>query len=418
MPHPVKLAYVTTMPVTQWGFLRGQNPFFAARGFEIHAIASPGKLFRELAERDGVAMHPVPIARTVSPLHDLVSVWRLFRLFRRLRPDIAHVSTPKAALVGAIAAWAARVPVRVFCLRGSATESASGVRRLMFRLAERLTASLCHEVICVSASLLEFARSESIVPPSKGVVAAHGMSNGIDVDRFSPAAVDAAAMAGVPASLRRAAADPNIVVIGYVGRIARDKGIEVLCEAWRRIRNDYPNARLVLAGPWEREEAVPDECRRAFESDPHVHVVGDLIDVIPYYRVMSFCVFPSFGSEGFPNAPMEAASMGLPVVATRVVGSIDAVEHEVTGLLVPSRDPGALAAAMRAYLDDADLRRRHGMAGARRVRLEFRQERIWKALYREYARLLRRAGLDVDDPGRRLDPVAFGGTLAHEEHAP
>jgi glycosyltransferase involved in cell wall biosynthesis len=416
MPRAVKLAYVTTVPITQWGFLRGQNDFLAAHGFEIHAISSPGAYLEALADRDKVIVHPVPIARTIAPLEDLASAWRLFRVLRRIRPEIVHVSTPKAALLGAAAAYAARVPVRIYCLRGSITEPSAGLRRRLFRTIERLTARLCHQTICVSESLLEFARTESILPTHAGMVAAKGMSNGIDVRRFDADAVDPAWMRELPEPLQRVANDRASIVIGYVGRLARDKGVEHLWQAWVSLREMYATAHLVLVGSWEDEAKVSAECRGGLESDPRVHILGHVEDVVPYYRLMSFCVFPSFGSEGFPNAPMEAAAMHLPVIATRVVGSIDAVEDGVTGVLVPPRDTRALLEAIRAYLDDPDLRTRHAEAGWRRVRRDFRQEIVWEALRQEYVRLLGERGLStvVNTPaaGARLEAA-----VVHEEGA-
>ncbi len=415
MQRQLKLAYVTTVPITQWGFLQGQNEFLADRGFEIHAISSPGHYLEALANRDKVAIHPVPIARTISPLQDLAAAWRLFRVLRRLRPDVAHVSTPKAALLGAAAAYAAGVPVRIYCLRGSITEPASGLRRQIFRSVERLTARLCHQTICVSESLLRFAKAESILPKHAGMVAAKGMSNGIDVRRFDGDSVDPAGMRSLPESLQRVAHDRSTMVIGYVGRLARDKGIENLWQAWTILRETYAHVHLVLLGSWEQEAKVSAKCRRALESDARVHIVGHVGDVVPYYRLMSFCVFPSFGSEGFPNAPMEAAAMRLPVIATRVVGSVDAVDDGVTGMLVPPRDTSALLEAMRVYLDDPELRRRHGDAGCARVRRDFRQEIVWEALYQEYIRLLQESGLAMGGDTLAVAEPRLGTAFVREE---
>jgi glycosyltransferase involved in cell wall biosynthesis len=397
MNRPVKLAYVTTLPVSQWGFLQGQNRYLADNGFEIHAIASPGKFLDKLAERDGSTVHAVPISRTISPLQDLVTLARLVVVLRRIRPDLLHVSTPKAALLGAVAGWVARVPIRVFCFRGSITEPASGWRRRLFRRLEWLTARLCTQTICVSKSLRDFARSESIIGPAEGMVAAHGMSNGINAARFSRDAADPLAVPTMPESIRRLAHGPGVVVFGFVGRLAHDKGLDVLQQAWASLRDRFPNAHLLLVGPWEAENSVPPECRLALEHDARVHIAGDITDVVPYYRLMSVFVFPSMGSEGFPNAPMEAAAMGLPVIATRVVGCVEAVKDGVTGMLVPAGNAKALASAMQLYLEKPDLARTHGEAGCDRVRRDFRQETIWKALHQEYLRLLRHASLPADE---------------------
>ena len=385
----IRLAYVTAVPQTQWEFLRGQNEYLRARGFEIHAIASPGPWLPKLAARDGVRTYPVPISRRVAPLEDAVTLLRLFRVLRRIAPDIVHVSTPKAALLAGLAAWAARVPVRVFLDRGSLTEGTSGLKRTVLRAIERLTAALCHRTICVSPSQLAFLRAEGILGPDEGVVMANGMSNGVDTTRFRP--WETAEHPGPPPDLAPALAGaaraPGATIVGFVGRLGRDKGIEQLARAWQRIRDDFPRAHLLLVGAWEQDRRVPAAWRDALDRDPRVHQTGRVDDVVPYYRLMSVCVFPSY-REGFPNVPMEAAAMGLPVVATQVVGCVDAVVDGETGTLVPPRDAATLAVAMARYLRDPELGRRHGTAGRARVLRDFPQEPIWEALAAEYRRLL------------------------------
>jgi glycosyltransferase involved in cell wall biosynthesis len=386
--------HVTTIPLTQWLFLRGQNRFLRERGFEVHAVSSPGEALGLLAERDGVQVHAVPISRVISPLADLVSLARLYALLRRLRPHMVHVSTPKAALLGSIAAWLARVPVRVFFVRGLITEGAAGGRRRLFRALEALTSRLCTRTVCVAPSLLELARREGIVRPGDGWVAANGMSNGLDPARFAPGPVAPGLEGAGP-------------VVGFVGRLARDKGVEELAEAWRALRAEFPDARLLLVGPWEAEDAVAAPVRAELEADPRVRVTGLVPDVVPYLRGMSVFAFPSHGTEGFPNAPMEAAAAGLPVVVTRVVGCVDAVQDGVTGTVVPPRDAGALAAALRRYLADPGVRAAHGAAGQARALRDFRNEAIWEALYAEYVRLLRAHGQPLPaSRAARLEPAA------------
>lgn len=384
----IVLAHITTIPLTQWAFLRGQNHYMSQRGFEIHTIASPGKRLAEVGRRDGAVTHSIRISRTISPCADIISIIRLLFCLREIKPDIVHLSTPKAALLGAIAAWAARVPIRIFFVRGLITETTRGLRRGVFRLLETLTARLCHQHICVSHSLLAFARSESILTEKQGIVLVNGMSNGIDTGRFDPTIT-----AHNEAVLNTA--DEDILIIGFVGRLARDKGIEELAQSWGLLREEYPHLRLLLVGPWETE--IANDLSAGLESDSRVWMTGFVDDVIPYYCAMSLFVYPSHGTEGFPNSPMEAAAMGLPVVASRVVGCVDAVQDGVTGALIPPHDPTALTDAIRLYLNNPDLRHRHGQAGRERVLREFRQETIWEALYQEYVCLLRERGLPIPE---------------------
>ena len=377
------IAFVTTIADTQWHFLQGQNRYLREQGFELHAIAAPGPRLQQLVERDGVTAHGVPMSRRIQPLRDAVAVWRLFRLLRSLRPDVVHVSTPKAALLGAIAAWAARAPARVFLVRGLSFDGATGWKRKGLALLERLTSALCHRTLYVSRSCADLAASAGMRRADHASMPASGMSNGIDARRFDPRTVAPAIFPDLDAA--EADARP---VIGFTGRLARDKGIDLLAAAWRTIRQAHPQAVLLLVGDWDASRPVAAEVRRELEADPRVHITGFVADPAPWYRAMTVFAFPSRRGEGFPNAPMEAAAMELPVVATQAVGNVDAVIDGVTGALVPYGDPAALAAAITDYLHRPELRRRHGRAGRQRVLREFRQERVWRAMLDELEELL------------------------------
>jgi glycosyltransferase involved in cell wall biosynthesis len=386
----VRIAFITTIADTQWHFQRGQNRFLADRGFEIHAIASPGPLLDRLRQRDGVITHAVPMSRSIRPLQDLRAVIRLWRVLRDIRPHLVHVSTPKAALVGSIAAWLAGAPARVLLVRGLALEGSTGRHRWLLRAADWICARLCHRTLCVSPSLRDVACDEGIVTRQQTVVPASGMSNGVDAGRFDPRAVSAAELPGVTDDARSA----RPPVIGFVGRLARDKGLDVIADAFVLIRREFPDARLLLVGGWDAASPPSPEVRMRLEHDPHVHITGNVADPAPYLKAMSVFVFAS-RREGFPNSPMEASAMELPVVATAATGTIDAVLDGITGVLVRPDHSAGMAAAVCRYLSSPDLRRRHGRAGRQRVIREFQPERIWQAILTEFVDLLRDRGLPL-----------------------
>ncbi len=389
----VKLVHITTIPVTQWAFLRGQNTYMRQQGLEIHALASPGRFLDQLGKRDKVTQHAIYMSRTISPFRDIVSLWNIFRTLKEIQPHIAVVSTPKAALLGSIAAWNARVPIRIFLFRGSITENARGPMRLLFQKLEWLTARLCHQTICVSPSLLQFTRCSRILKSNEGICVANGMSNGIDASRFDPDRVQDSGELGNALGIPQ-----DAVIIGFVGRLALDKGIHELFRAWQRVREEFPQTHMLLVGRCEAENSISARIRQGLQDDPRVHMTGFVRDVVPYYALIDIFAFPSHGTEGFPNGPMEAAAMRLPVIATRTVGCVDAVEHGVTGTLLPPGDSEALTDAIQMYIRDPDLRRRHGQAGRERVLRDFRPEPIWEALYQEYVRLLKEKGLPMPHP--------------------
>lgn len=383
-----RLLYITTVGQTQLLFLRGQNDFLSNHGFELHAIASPDLSLEKLRQRDGVQIHPVKITRKLTPLRDLVSLVRIYIILRRVRPTIVHVSTPKAAFLGSVAATLARVTIRVFLVRGLATETAHGWRSYCYRWVEWATSMLCHRTLFVATSLRQFAWSERIVPYGRGQIVAKGMSNGVDIEYFNPSSISSQLC-------NDHLWDCGESVIGFVGRLARDKGLEDLTVAWSILREEYPQSQLMLVGDWEQENPVRQEYRKALEEDPRVLLTGRVSDVRPFLKKMTLLVLPSHGTEGFPNAIMEAAAMQLPVVASRVVGCVDGVEEGVTGAVVPPHDADALAAGIRAYLDDPELRRQHGRAGRARVVRDFQSQAIWQAMLAEYRALLEERGIDL-----------------------
>ena len=180
----------------------------------------------------------------------------------------------------------------------------------------------------------------------------------------------------------------DALVLGFIGRLVRDKGIVELASAWETLRERHPNAHMLIVGPFEERDPVPRQTREALEQDPRVHMLGWQSETAPFYRAMDVVTLPSW-REGFPNVPLEAAAMELPVVSTLVAGCIDAVADGKTGALVPVRDPDALAQAIDGYLSHADRRIAHGKAGRARVLDQFDPTKIFAAIHEDiYMELL------------------------------
>jgi len=275
------------------------------------------------------------------------------------------------------------VPVRIYHMHGLTFVTRKGLRRLLLRWTETIAALVAHRVLCVSRSVREVAIAEAICPAEKIRVLLGGSINGVDADgRFKPA----------DPAVRRACRQEYGIgdqcrVIGFMGRVVRDKGMVELVDAWRQLRAEFDDLHLLVVGPMEAEDPLPKDAEFALKSDRRIHLVGLNWDTPRLYSAMDLVVLPSY-REGFPMVPLEAASMGLPVVATRIPGCTDAVQDGVTGTLVPARDSRSLAEAIRTYLRSAYLPRAHGDAARAYVIKEFRQEKFWGAMAAEYRSLM------------------------------
>lgn len=383
-PAPPVLLHMTTIPMSLT-FLVGQAGYMRERGLRFRALSSPGPDLLAFGRREQVPVSAVEMQRRITPWRDLRALVSILRILRRNRPMIVHAHTPKAGVLGMSAAALSRIPVRIYHMRGLPLLSAAGLRRRLLWRTEWVACRLAHQVLCVSHSLRRVAIREGLCPPEKIRVLAGGSGNGVDAERrFNPERLGPE----VRLEARRRLRIPDgATVVGFVGRIVRDKGIAELVEAWQGLSENHPDLRLLLVGPFEPQDPIAPEVEARLREDPRVHLTGMDWNTPPLYAAMDLVVLPTH-REGFPNVPLEAAAMGLPVVATRVQGCIDAVRDGVTGTLVPPMSAPALARAIETYLQDPVLRRQHGALGRERVGREFRQELVWEALYREYSRLL------------------------------
>jgi len=374
-----------------WIFFVGQGRYMRSRGIQLHAISSPGEYSARFADEEGVLVHAVPISRSITPVKDLVSIVKLWRTLRVIRPEIAEAHTTKVGLVGMIASWLARVPIRIYHNHGIAALSAKGAKLFVLRWSDRVSCRLAHRVIFVAPSVRDAALAEGLCKSDKARAVLS--INGLDAaGRFNPSRVSDGARLetrrryGIPADAR---------VLGFVGRIFQVKGIEDLLQAWDHLSVRFVDLHLLIVGASDSREPISEAAVNKLRRDPRIHLTGYVKDTPLIYAAMDVLTLPSY-HEGLGYVLIEAAAMNLPVVGTRIPGIVDAMQEGTTGLLVEPGDSAGLASAIARYLSDPDLRRKHGQAGREYVLRNFVPEKVWGNLYHEYADLLSARGLMRD----------------------
>ncbi len=363
-------------------FLVGQLAALREAGAAVSLLTTPSAEAEALCAREGAALLPVRMERAPAPRRDLAALGAATRALRAWAPDLVVAGTPKAGLIVMLAAAAARVPIRVHTLHGLRFEAATGAQRRLLWAAQRASCLAATDVVCVSRSLRLRAIETGVVSAGRATVIGDGSVNGIDLSRFDP---DRAEPAG-RALRARLGVPPAAPVVGYVGRLARDKGVEDLVRAWSRLRDGKRH--LILAGERDATDPVPAASLRELHGHADVHVLGHC-DVVPVYASMDVLVLPTY-REGMPTAPLEAAAMRVPVVATQATGCVDAVLDDTTGVLVPIGDVDALAREVERYLADPTRRDAHGAAGRARVVARFGSDRVQAATISYLAGLLTR----------------------------
>jgi len=374
------------------GFLQGQLEYFQKRGFDV-TLLCPERRHGEwqVTEPAGVSVIEVPMERKIAPLRDLISLWRVWRIMRALRPAVTNVGTPKAGLLGGFAAWLNRVPCRFYTLHGLRFETTNGLKRLLLICMERLACVFAHRVVCVSHSVREKAITAKLTRRERTLVFGSGSCNGLDASLFAP---NPKLMERAAALRRQLRIPERAAVVLFVGRLTRDKGIPELVEAFMRLDKKFPNLRLMLVGCFETEDPLPAKTRRQLERHRGIIFAGAVQDIASYYAAADIVVLPSH-REGLPTVILEAQAAGRPVVGAAATGVVDLVTDGETGLLFPVGDSAALSKAIARLLTDQVLVRKLEAAGQERVRHKFQQEPIWDALYRAYMQVLLKKALPL-----------------------
>ncbi len=368
--------------------MRGQLAFMAKRFETIGVTTYDSKHFSECSEREGIRIQAIEMTRTISLLKDIKALWKLYRFFVKEHPEIVHSHTPKAGLLSMVAAWLARVPIRLHTVAGMPLTEAVGLKRSILNLTERLTYACSNLIYPNSYGLLQIIKENQFCAEDKLKVIANGASNGANITYFRDD------YAGDSYSEKerirnKLGINSEAIVFSFIGRIATEKGISELVTAFTKLKKSTSKeVKLILVGPFEKTYGVLDSSvKEIINSDLDIMPLGRFDDVRPYLLASDIYTFPSY-REGFPNSVLEAGAMSLPCIVTNINGCNEIIEDQVNGLLVPVKDENALFQAMSRLMDNPQERDDFSKNARKVIEQKFRNEVVWDGLLEEYETLL------------------------------
>lgn len=377
------LIRITTVPMSLEKLLEGQLGFMASN-YEVVAISADKERLEKFGKEEGIRIFHLELTRKITPLKDFAAVFKLYQFLRKEKPSIVHTHTPKAGIVGMMAARLANVPNRLHTVAGLPLMEASGLKRKILNFVEKLTYRFATKVYPNSKGLYDFIISEKFTSPKKLSIIGQGSSNGIDTADFDPTLFSEESKTlfrkklGIP---------QNQFVYIFVGRLVKDKGINELVAAFLNLANSNPNISLLLVGPFESNlDPLLPETLSQIENHQRIYSVGYQNDVRSYFSISDALVFPSY-REGFPNVVMQAGAMGLPAIVTNINGCNEIIENEINGLIISPKSVEELEISMNLISTDTHLYKNLKAVARQKIVSRFSRLEIWQALLKEYQTL-------------------------------
>ena len=382
-----KLIRITTVPMSLKILLKGQHHFMSENGFEVIGISSSGEELQDVEREENIRTISIEMTRTISPLKDLKSVWQLYKIFKKEKPQIVHTHTPKAGTVGMLAAKLAGVPHRLHTVAGLPLLVVKGKKRKLLDFVEKITYACATKVYPNSFGLYDIILENKYTTKDKLKVIGKGSSNGIDTSHFDPKLFSEEQKQELKNSL---GIKPEDFVFVFVGRLVKDKGINELINAFSQIRK-FANSqicKLVLVGTFETElDPLLLETLKEIETNPNIISVGFQKDVCPYFSISDCLVFPSY-REGFPNVVLQAGAMGLPSIVSDINGCNEIVENGHNGFIIPVQNQEKLHEKMLFLLQNSEKRTEIANNSRKKIVENYERNYIWNEILKEYNTLL------------------------------
>ncbi|MCH1538695.1 MAG: glycosyltransferase family 4 protein [Flavobacteriaceae bacterium] len=380
-----KLIRITTVPLSLEKLLENQPHFFSSY-FDITLVSSDENSLSKIASEQGIKCFPLEMTRKITPLQDLRCLVQLVRFLRKEKPHFVHSHTPKAGIIGMLAAYIARVPVRMHTVAGMPLMEATGFKRRILNLVERITYFCATKVYPNSKGLQDFIIQNTFCKATKLKVLGSGSSNGIDTSYFDPDQVSENQKEALKKELH---IKPTDYVYCFVGRLVKDKGVDELIEAFTAISDKNRAAKLILVGHTEADlDPLLPETLRSIEFNENIIEVGFQNDIRPYLSIAHVFTFPSY-REGFPNVVLQANVMGIPCIVSDINGCNEIISSGDNGLIIPSKNSSILQEKMELISTDPNQIKLNKTEIRALIKTKFERKVFWHLLLEEYKALER-----------------------------
>ena len=375
-----KLIRITTVPISLEKLLENQARFFK-KHYSVTLVSAQKEQLEKLAKEQGVAYFPLEMTRKITPLQDLRCLLQLVRFLRKEKPHIVHSHTPKAGIIGMLAAFIARVPVRMHTVAGLPLMEAKGIKKRILYAIERLTYRCATHVYPNSKGLMDFIQKKHLAEKTPLQIIGKGSSNGIDTDYFNPDLITVQRQDELRKQLK---IDQDDFVFLFIGRLVGDKGINELVAAFEQLATKTPKLKLLLVGPQEPAlDPLKQVTLNTIDKNPNIISTGYQQDVRPFLKMAQVFVLPSY-REGFPNVVLQAGAMGVPCIVSDINGCNEIIEDKVNGFLVPPKQIQPLVEKMQFLYKDAEKRTIFIERTQTLIATNFERAQYWKLLLDEY----------------------------------
>lgn len=383
----MKLIRITTVPMALKVLLRGQMKYMREHGVDVLMVSADGPELEDVKNYEQCRHVLVHMTRAITPVQDLRSLWQLYRLFKKEKPDIVHSHTPKAGLLAMLAGRMAGVKIRIHTIAGLRFVTATGISRKVMIAMEKLTGRMATQVWPNSQSLYDYVVDNKLVNPKKMSIIGRGSSNGIDLGRFSRAALRPEGLTKAKEIIQY---DPALFYIVAIGRVVKDKGIAEMASAFSRSYEKDHRLRLVLVGGFE-DHLDPLDADTLQLINTHTGIIlAGWHDDVEYFLALAQLFIHASYREGFPNVVLQAGAMECPALVSRIPGCVDIVDHEENGLIFAVQDADDLYEKLQQALSQPDQMRLRANKLRKKIEDNFERGYVQARLKERYDELVAR----------------------------